>query len=129
MEKFDINEFYQWARQTYCVDGGATHPLNWITLANHSSMFDSIDKSVLTGLPHLIKGMSERLVGKRYKYVPSPDAYTILDKNAKIKDWDNKNMHPIYKGKLSFSNGDFYLSGFEKRKIPIKKAWILEEIK
>lgn len=128
-EVFDINEFYRWAQFIYSKEKFATHPLNWMTLAVHSNMFDSIDKSLLTGVKPMIEAAKEMLVGKKYKYVVAPNAFKKLKHKPKMLEWDKKNLCPIYKGKLEFKGNDFILTGFEKTKIAIKYAWILEEIK
>jgi len=128
-KEFNINDFYKWASQCYMAKEMSTHPINWITLAKYSDMFQDGDRQLLTGLDPMINAMKTQLVNRKYEYVASPCAFEKLKNKASLKNWDVKNLAPIYYGILSFENDEFYLSGFEKTKIPVKKTWILKEVK
>lgn len=125
----DVNEFYQWANAMFCNGQLTTHPLNWLTIARHSNIFDSIDKSELPGIKPMILSARKQLVGRKYKYVVSPFAFRKLKHKPKMLHWEPKKLFPYYIGRLEFENNDFVLTKFEKTKIHIKYAWILEEIK
>lgn len=127
-EDLPINEFYMWCFRLDMKKSSATHPINWITVAEHSDMFKGKDVD-LPGLPKMKEALNKALLNKRYEYIVAPQRFKTINK-IKIKATIHEEYFlPIYYGNLKLnSKGKLFLTGFEKP-IELHYVWIVKEIK
>ncbi len=128
IEDLPINEFYMYCYRIDMKRNSSTHPINWVTIAEHSNIFKGKDIE-LPGLPKMKEALKEVLLNKHYEYIVAPQRFKTI-KKIKIKAFIHEEYFlPIYCGTLKLnSKGSLFLTGFEKS-IDLEYVWIIKEIK